>query len=126
SENDNMPAFIVLISQGSGNKTDQPLFSRLWGTGFLPSSFQGVKFRSQGDPVLFIKNPEGIDDSARREMLDTLKGLNQTAFESVGDPEIETRIGQYEMAYRMQASVPELMDLKGEPASTFALYGEDA
>jgi hypothetical protein len=98
SENQNLPAFIVLISQGSGNKSDQPLFSRLWGVGFLPSSYQGVKFRSQGDPVLFIKNPDGLDDSARREMLDTLKGLNQAAFESVGDPEIETRIAQYEMA----------------------------
>ena len=126
STNQNLPSFVVLISQGSGEKSDQPLFSRLWGAGFLPGSYQGVKFRSQGDPVLFIKNPDGIDDSGRREMLDTLKGLNQAAFESVGDPEIETRIGQYEMAYRMQASVPELMDLKGEPASTFELYGEDA
>ena len=126
SENQNLPAFIVLISQGSGNKTDQPLFSRLWGSGFLPSSYQGVKFRSQGDAVLFLTNPEGLDDSARREMLDTLKGLNQTAFESVGDPEIETRIAQYEMAYRMQASVPELMDVAKEPDATFALYGEDA
>jgi hypothetical protein len=126
SANQSLPAFVVLISQGSGEKSDQPLFSRLWGSGFLPSSYQGVKFRSQGDPVLFIKNPDGIDDSARREMLDTLKGLNQAAFERVGDPEIETRIGQYEMAYRMQASVPELMDLAGEPASTFALYGEEA
>ncbi len=126
SINQNLPSFVVLISQGSGEKNDQPLFSRLWGAGFLPGSYQGVKFRSQGDPVLFIKNPDGIDDSGRREMLDTLKGLNQAAFESVGDPEIETRIGQYEMAYRMQASVPELMDLKGEPAGTFELYGEDA
>ncbi|MEO8353210.1 MAG: DUF1501 domain-containing protein, partial [Chthoniobacteraceae bacterium] len=126
SENQNLPAFIVLISQGSGNKTDQPIFSRLWGAGFLPSSFQGVKFRSVGDPVLYINNPEGIDDSGRREMLDTLKELNQAAFEGVGDPEIETRISQYEMAFRMQASVPELMDVSKEPASTFDLYGQDA
>ncbi len=126
SENQNMPAFIVLISQGSGNKTDQPLFSRLWGSGFLPSSYQGVKFRSKGDPVLYINNPPGVDDSTRREMLDTLKGLNGLQVNELGDPEIETRIAQYEMAYRMQASVPELMDLSKEPASTFELYGEDA
>jgi hypothetical protein len=126
SENQNLPAFIVLISQGSGNKTDQPLFSRLWGSGFLPSSYQGVKFRSKGDPVLYINNPPGIDDSTRREMLDTLKGLNGLQVNELGDPEIETRIAQYEMAYRMQASVPELMDLTKEPASTFELYGEDA
>lgn len=126
SENQNLPAFIVLISQGSGNKTDQPLFSRLWGSGFLPSSYQGVKFRSKGDPVLYINNPPGIDDSTRREMLDTLKGLNGVQVNELGDPEIETRIAQYEMAYRMQASVPELMELGNEPASTFALYGEDA
>ncbi|MGB8169033.1 MAG: DUF1501 domain-containing protein, partial [Chthoniobacteraceae bacterium] len=126
SENQNMPAFIVLISQGSGNKTDQPLFSRLWGSGFLPSSYQGVKFRSKDDPVLYINNPPGIDDSTRREMLDTLKGLNGLQVNELGDPEIETRIAQYEMAYRMQASVPELMDLSKEPASTFELYGEDA
>lgn len=126
SENQNLPAFVVLISQGSGNLTDQPLFSRLWGSGFLASSFQGVKFRSKGGPVLYINNPPGIDASTRREMLDTLKGLNQAAFEGVGDPEIEARISQYEMAYRMQASVPELMDLSREPASTFEMYGEDA
>jgi hypothetical protein len=126
SENQNMPAFIVLISQGSGNKTDQPLFSRLWGSGFLPSSYQGVKFRSKGDPVLYINNPPGIDDSTRREMLDAVKGLNELQVNELGDPEIETRIAQYEMAYRMQASVPELMDLSKEPASTFEMYGEDA
>jgi hypothetical protein len=123
---ENLPAFVVLISQGSGNKSDQPLFSRLWGSGFLPSSHQGVKFRSQGDPVLFLRNPEGLDDSTRREMLDTLGQLNRESFASIGDPEIETRISQYEMAYRMQASVPELTDLSREPAGTFELYGEDA
>jgi uncharacterized protein (DUF1501 family) len=85
-----------------------------------------VKFRSKGDPVLYINNPPGIDDSTRREMLDTLKGLNQIQSAALGDPEIETRIAQYEMAYRMQASVPELMDLSHEPTSTFELYGEDA
>jgi hypothetical protein len=126
SENQNLPGFIVLISQGSGNLTDQPLFARLWGSGFLPSSYQGVKFRSKGDPVLYINNPPGIDDSCRREMLDTLKGLNQTAFESVGDPEIETRISQYEMAFRMQASVPELMDISREPQAILDMYGPEA
>lgn len=126
SECDNLPGFIVLISQGSGNKTDQPLFSRLWGSGFLPSSYQGVKFRSQGDAVLYLTNPAGLDDSARREQLDALKELNQMRVNELGDPEIETRIGAYEMAYKMQASVPDLMDLSKEPASTFDLYGEDA
>ncbi len=126
SECDNLPAFIVLISQGSGNKTDQPLFSRLWGSGFLPSSYQGVKFRSQGDAVLYLTNPAGLDDSARRDQLDALKELNQLRVNELGDPEIETRIGAYEMAYKMQASVPDLMDLSKEPASTFELYGEDA
>jgi hypothetical protein len=126
SDSDNLPAFIVLISQGSGNKTDQPLFSRLWGSGFLPSSFQGVKFRSQGDPVLYLGNPAGVDSAARRDQLDTLKELNQLRVNELGDPEIETRIGAYEMAYKMQASVPELMDLSKEPAATFELYGEDA
>jgi hypothetical protein len=126
SASENLPAFIVLISQGSGNKTDQPLFSRLWGSGFLPSSFQGVKFRNQGDPVLYISNPAGVDAAARREQLDTLRELNQLRVNEVGDPEIETRIGAYEMAYKMQSSVPELMDLKGEPPATFEMYGEDA
>jgi hypothetical protein len=123
---DNLPAFIVLISQGSGNKTDQPLFSRLWGSGFLPSSYQGVKFRSQGDPVLYLSNPEGLDDSARRDQLDALRQLNQLRVNELGDPEIETRIGAYEMAYKMQASVPDLMDLSKEPAGTFELYGEES
>ncbi len=126
SECDNLPAFIVLISQGSGNKTDQPLFSRLWGSGFLPSSYQGVKFRSQGDPVLYLSNPSGLDPAARREQLDTLRSLNELRVNELGDPEIETRIGSYEMAYKMQASVPELMDLSREPASTFESYGADA
>jgi len=126
SECDNLPAFIVLISQGSGNKTDQPLFSRLWGSGFLPSSYQGVKFRSQGDPVLYLSNPSGLSTEARREQLDTLRSLNQLRVNELGDPEIETRIGSYEMAYKMQASVPELMDLSKEPASTFESYGEES
>jgi hypothetical protein len=126
SENQDLPAFIVLISQGTGELNDQPLFSRLWGTGFLPPSHQGVKFRSQGDPVLYLKNPPGFDRAARREMLDALDEINRAAAREIGDPEIDTRIQQYEMAYRMQASVPELMDVSTEPASTFELYGEEA
>src|ERR1700760_4928637 len=98
----NLPAFVVLVSQGSGNKTDQPIFSRLWGSGFLPSKHQGVRFRSGYDPVLYLSNPSGIDTSTRRRMLDAVGQLNHMAEESFGDPEINTRISQYEMAFRMQ------------------------
>lgn len=125
TENENLPAFVVLISQGSGNLTDQPLFARLWGNGFLPSSHQGVKFRSKGDPVLHLSNPPGIDDAGRREMLDGLERLNRLGFEAFGDPEINTRIAQYEMAYRMQTSVPELMDISKEPESVLEMYGPE-
>ncbi len=125
SENDNLPAFIVLISQGSGNKTDQPIFSRLWGSGFLPSRHQGVRFRSGDDPVLYLSNPPGVDAETRRRMLDGVGRLNQMAATSFGDPEINTRIAQYEMAYRMQTSVPELTDLASESASTIKMYGID-
>jgi hypothetical protein len=125
SENDNLPAFIVLISQGSGNKTDQPIFSRLWGSGFLPTQHQGVRFRSGDDPVLYLSNPPGVDDATRRRMLDGIGRLNHLAAESFGDPEINTRIAQYEMAYRMQASVPALTDLSGEPRSVLDMYGVD-
>ncbi len=126
SENENLPAFVVLLSQASGLNTDQPLFSRLWSSGFLPSNYQGVKFRSSGDPVLYLSDPPGIDRETRRRMLDSLKTLNGMRSEIFGDPEIETRISQYEMAYRMQTSVPELMDLSTEPESVFDLYGPDA
>jgi hypothetical protein len=125
SENANLPAFIVLISQGSGNKTDQPIFSRLWGSGFLPTEHQGVRFRAGDDPVLYLSNPPGIDAATRRRMLDTVGGLNALAEEAFGDPEINTRIAQYEMAYRMQTSVPELTDLSDEPQSIKDLYGID-
>jgi hypothetical protein len=125
SESDSLPAFVVMISQGSGNKTDQPLFSRLWGSGFLPSKHQGVRFRSGQDPVLYLSNPPGVDDESRRQMLEGVKELNKLADEAVGDPEIQTRIAQYEMAYRMQASVPELTDLSREPKSILDLYGID-
>lgn len=125
SENDNLPAFIVLISQGSGNKTDQPLFSRLWGSGFLPTQHQGIRFRSGDDPVLYLSNPPGIDGETRRRMLDGVAQLNQMAAKSFGDPEINTRIAQYEMAYRMQSSVPELTDLSSEPRNVLEMYGVD-
>jgi uncharacterized protein (DUF1501 family) len=121
-----MPAYIVLISQGTGNTNDQPLFGRLWGSGFLPSVHQGVKLRSVGDPVLHLNNPPGIDTTGRRQMLDATAKLNRIASTSFHDPEIATRIAQYEMAYRMQASVPDLMDLSKEPASVFEMYGPDS
>jgi hypothetical protein len=123
SENDNLPTFVVMISQGSGNKTDQPIFSRLWGAGFLPSEHQGVRFRAGADPVLYLSNPAGIDEEVRRAMLDGVGDLNRLAADSIGDPEIDTRISQYEMAFRMQSSVPELTDLSGESKETLDLYG---
>ena len=123
SENENLPAFVVMISQGSGNKTDQPIFSRLWGSGFLPSKHQGVRFRSGDDPVLYLSNPKGIDRDDRRTVLDGLNQLNAMAAQQVGDPEINTRIAQYEMAFRMQTSVPDLTDLAGESKETLELYG---
>src|SRR5204862_7060012 len=95
SENQDLPAFVVLVSQGSGNKGDQPLYDRLWGSGFLPSKYQGVKFRSTGDPVLFLSNPDGIDASTRREMLDDVAALNRLNEQRYQDPEIATRISQY-------------------------------
>ena len=126
SECNDLPAYIVLISLASNGANDQPLFGRLWGSGFLPSVHQGVKLRSSGDPVLYLNNPPGIDRGARREMLNGIDKLNQITEQSFGDPEINTRIAQYEMAYRMQASVPDLMDLSREPASTFEMYGPDS
>ncbi len=125
SENDDLPTFVVMTSRGSG-RVGQALYTRLWGSGFLPSRFQGVKFRSQGDPVLYLSNPEGVSRDRRRMFLDDLSALNRIQQEQFADPEIETRIAQYEMAFRMQASVPELMDLSGEPESIFELYGESA
>ena len=126
SENQDLPAFVVLISRGSGRRFDQPLYDRLWGSGFLPSKYQGVKFRSDGDPVLYLSNPDGVAPSVRRSMLDDIAALNESNRKDFNDPEIATRIAQYEMAFRMQTSVPELTDLSKEPASTFELYGPDA
>jgi hypothetical protein len=126
SENQDLPAFVVMISMGSGRPNDQPLYDRLWGSGFLPTRYQGVKFRSIGDPVLFLSNPPGLDERGRRRFLDDLARLNELKLNDFGDPEISTRIAQYEMAYRMQSSVPELTDLSKEPESIFELYGPDS
>ena len=124
SENNNMPTFVVMISQGFGNM--QALYSRLWGSGFLPSEHQGVQFRASGDPVLFLKDPDGVSRDDRRRMLDTVASLNELELERSGDPEIRTRIAQYEMAYRMQISVPELTDMSDESDATFDLYGPES
>jgi hypothetical protein len=123
SENENLPAFIVMIS--NGKESDQPLYARLWSSGFLPSQHQGVQFRGGTDPVLYLSNPPGISAEMRRRMLDGLARLNQRHFEAFGDPEIPTRIAQYEMAFRMQTSVPELVDISKEPAEVLELYGPD-
>jgi hypothetical protein len=126
SENENLPAFVVLLSRGSAARPDDPLHSRLWGSAFLPSNHQGVSFRSSGDPVLYLSNPPGIDAATRRRMLDGLAQLNREQFAVAGDPEINTRIAQFELANRMQTSVPELTDLSGETKKTFDMYGVDA
>jgi hypothetical protein len=115
------------VSYGLGCETDDlPAYDRLWGSGFLPTAYQGVKFRSDGDPVLYLSNPPGVDAKVRRSMLDDIRQLNEINLKEFSDPEISTRVSQYEMAYRMQTSVPELTDLSKEPASTFALYGPDS
>ncbi len=124
SENENLPGYVVMHAKTS--YAEQSLFGRLWGSGFLPSDYQGVLMRSEGDPVLYLSNPAGVSRGDRRAQLDTLAALNHHQYERFADPEILARIRQHEMAYRMQASVPELMDLSGEGESTFALYGEEA
>lgn len=124
SENKNLPAFIVLISKNASK--DQPLYARLWGNGFLPSEHQGVQFRSGKDPVLFLKDPEGYDGADRKEMLSYLQQLNEVQNEAWSDPEVNARIAQYEMAYRMQTSVPEVMDTSDETNEVFDLYGPDS
>jgi hypothetical protein len=123
SANENLPAFVVMLS--SGKESDQPLYTRLWGSGFLPSEHQGVQFRGTGDPVLYLSNPDGVDSAMRRRMLDGIAKLNHKQFENYHDPEINTRISQYEMAYRMQTSVPELTDVSKEPEHILDLYGPD-
>jgi hypothetical protein len=122
---DNLPAFVVMISHGSGSDANQGLLDRLWGSGFLPSSHQGVKLRSGRDPVLYLSDPPGIDRDLRRKMLDGLGELNRLQHDKDGDPEIETRTKQYEMAFRMQASVPELTDQSREPEKVLESYGPD-
>ncbi len=125
TENQDLPAFVVMISRGTGRPADQPLYDRLWGSGFLPSQHQGVKFRSVGDPVLYLSNPPGIDTETRRQQLDDLGQLNQLKLGEQGDPEIATRIAQYELAYRMQTSVPELTDISNEPQNILDMYGPE-
>ena len=120
--NDNLPAFVALIS-GTG---DQPLYDRLWGSGFLPSRFQGVRFNSTGDPVPFLSNPPGIDVSTRRRIVDDVTALNQGKLENANDPEVATRIAQYELAFRMQSAVPDIVDVSQEPEHIFDLYGPDS
>ncbi len=126
SANEDLPSFVVMTSVPSEGASGQGLLARLWGPGFLPSKHQGVQLRNGSDPVLYLRNPEGMTGKARRTYLDGLARLNEAALELSGDPEIDTRIAQYEMAYRMQSSVPELADLGDEPESTFKLYGEEA
>ncbi|HVW00448.1 MAG TPA: DUF1501 domain-containing protein, partial [Planctomycetaceae bacterium] len=126
SENHDLPAFVTMISNGTGNSNDQPLYDRLWGSGFLPTQYQGVKFRSVGDPVLYLSNPEGLDKDDRRRFLDDLGTLNKLKLEEFGDPEIATRIAQYELAFRMQTSVPELTDVSKEPEHVFEAYGPNS
>ncbi len=123
SENASLPAFVVLISRGSAARPADPLYARLWGSGFLPSNHQGVSFRSSGDPVLYLSNPPGLSAATRRDELDVIQALNRKQLAQQLDPEIETRISQYEMAYRMQSSVPDLISLKNESAATFEAYG---
>lgn len=125
SENENLPAFVVLNSTWTGRKEAQALFNRLWGSGFLPSKHQGVLMRSGPDPVLFLRNPDGVTPNMRRQMLDSLNQLNQHSYDAFGDPEIQTRIAQYEMAFRMQTSVPDLVDVSGESEKTLEMYGPD-
>jgi uncharacterized protein (DUF1501 family) len=125
SENQNLPAFIAMVSQGSGKNPGQPIFSRLWGNGFLPSSHQGVGLRPGANPVLYLANPPGTDREQRRAFLDDLAELNRQRAAELGDPETLARVEAYEMAFRMQTSVPELTDLSGESAATLEAYGPD-
>ncbi|MFT4567485.1 MAG: hypothetical protein ACI9FN_002452 [Saprospiraceae bacterium] len=126
SMNNDLPTFSVLLSRGTGRPNAQPLYSRLWENGFLPSLLQGVQFRSGADPVLYLNDLPGINKQTRRRMLDHIAELNQAQYEENDDPEILTRISQYEMAYRMQTSVPETMDISKEPDEIFDLYGPNS
>ena len=125
SEAENLPAFVVMTPRWSAKRDAQALYQRLWGSGFLPSRHQGVALRANGDPVLFLNNPSGVDAGARRTMLDGLAKLNEDTFECSGDPEIQTRIAQYEMAFRMQTSIPELVNISNEPKAVLDMYGPE-
>jgi len=124
--NENLPTFVVLVADPSNTEQVQAISARLWTAGYLPGQHAGVSFRSKGDPILFINNPPGVSDAIRRQTLDGINDFNRIAYEKLGDPETQTRIEQYEMAFRMQASVPELTAINDEPTSTFDFYGEDA
>jgi hypothetical protein len=123
--NQSLPTFVVMTATWTGRKEAQAIYNRLWGSGFLPSKYQGVALRAKGDPVLFLSNPPGVDPNTRRRMLDSMARLNQKEFETDADPETQARIAQYEMAFRMQSSVPELTDLSHEPKHVLDLYGPD-
>ncbi len=124
--NSNLPTFVVLVAEPTNKEQIQAISARLWSSGFLPGEHAGVSFRSSGDPILFINNPPGVPQELRRKQLDGLRKLNEMNFKQVGDPETHTRIQQFEMAFRMQASVPELTDMSSEPESTYKLYGDEA
>lgn len=126
SDNQNLPAFVVLVATPSNREQEQAISSRLWGAGFLSGEHAGVSFRSNGDPILFINNPPGVSSDVRRQSIQGLNALNQMNYQKLQDPETATRIQQYEMAFRMQSSVPELTDIESEPESIYELYGEDA
>src|SRR5256714_14073887 len=126
SLNTNLPTFVVLVARPSNVEQVQAISARLWQSGFLPGEHAGVSFRSSGDPILYINNPPGVPPEIRRKTLDGLRTLNEMNYQVVGDPETHTRIQQYELAFRMQASVPELVDTASEPASTYAFYGDQA
>ena len=125
SMNENLPSFVVLVATPSNREQEQAISSKLWSSGFLPGEHAGVSFRSKGDPILFVNNPPGVPETIRRRSLDTVNAMNGMSLEALGDPEIRTRIEQYEMAFRMQSSVPELIDLGKEPESVLKLYGDD-
>lgn len=126
SENENLPAFVVLVAAPSNREQEQAISARLWSAGYLPGEHAGVSFRSKGDPILYINNPPGVPDFIRRRTIEGLNALNEINYEALGDPQTHTRIAQYEMAFRMQASVPELTDLGQEPEHVFKLYGDEA
>ncbi len=126
SANENLPTFVVLVATPTNREQEQSISARLWSSGFLPGEHAGVSFRSSGDPILYINNPPGVPDSVRKRTIEGLNALNEINYKTVGDPETLTRIQQYEMAFRMQASVPELTDLTKEPTSTYKLYGDEA